>query len=125
MKSKIINFLLIISSLFGYLEWGGNMHSFLFEAELAIISKLLTNTGSVLHPLTVLPLIGQIILLFTLFQKIPSRKLTYLAIAGLGCLIGLMFVIGLISLNYKIIASTAPFIFLTVVAIKHYGIKKA
>ncbi len=32
MKSKILNFFLIITSLLGYLEWGGNSHSFLFQA---------------------------------------------------------------------------------------------
>lgn len=33
MKGKIFNIILIITSLFGYLEWSGDSHSFLFQAE--------------------------------------------------------------------------------------------
>lgn len=69
MKSKLLNFLLIVTSLLGYLEWGGDNHIFLFKAEAEILSKLFTDPLSVLHPFTLLPLAGQIILLITLFQK--------------------------------------------------------
>jgi len=120
MKSKVLNFLLIITSLIGYLEWGGNNHTFLFAAEAEIISKLFTEPGSILHPFTILPLVGQILLLITLFQKKPSKLLTLLSIGGLGILLGLMFVIGLISLNYKVILSTLPFLAVTIVTILHY-----
>jgi type IV secretory pathway VirB6-like protein len=119
MKSKVLNFLLIITSLFGYLEWGGNNHTFLFAAEAEIISKLFTEPGSILHPFTILPLVGQILLLVTLFQKKPSKLLTLLSIGGLGILMGLMFVIGLMSLNYKIIFSTVPFLIVAVITILH------
>lgn len=120
MKSKILNSLLIISSLLGYLEWSGNNHSFLFQAEGDILSKLFTDPISTLHPFTILPLIGQILLVVTLFQKTPSKTLTYISIGSLGILLAFMFVIGLISLNYKIIISTIPFIDVSVIAIRHY-----
>lgn len=32
MKSKLLNFLLIVTSLLGYLEWGGDNHIFLFQS---------------------------------------------------------------------------------------------
>ena len=120
MKSKFLNFLLIITSLIGYLEWGTNTHTFLFQAEGEILFKLITNPSSVLHPLTILPMIGQLLLIFTLFQKKPSKKLTYISIAALGILLGFMLVIGLLSLNYKIIISTIPFIVVAVLAVRHY-----
>ena len=120
MKSKVLNFLLIISSLLGYLEWGGNKYLFLFQAEGEILLKLFTDAASVLHPLIILPLIGQAILLVTLFQKTPSKILTYISIGGLGVLLVLMFVIGLLDLNFKIIASTIPFIVVAVLAVRHY-----
>ena len=50
MKSKILNLLLIVTSLFGYLEWGGNNSILLFQAEADIISKLFTDPTSVIHP---------------------------------------------------------------------------
>lgn len=125
MKSKILNSLLIVTSLLGYLEWSGGSHIFLFQGEAEIIFKLFTNPVSVIHLFTLLPLVGQILLLFTLFQKIPSKFLTYISIAGLGLLFGFMFLIGLISMNYKIIFSTIPFLTVTVLTIRHYGKRKA
>lgn len=121
MKSKILNALLLITSLLGYLEWGGNNHIFLFKAEADILSKLFTDPLSVLHPFTLLPLAGQILLLFTLFQKTPGKTLTYISITGLGLLLGFMFVVGVMSRNVKIILSTIPFLVVAVLAIKHYS----
>jgi hypothetical protein len=120
MKSKILNFLLIITSLFGYLEWGENNHSFLFQAEVEIFSKIFTDPFSVIHPFTILPLIGQTILIITLFQKSPNKTFSYIGIGSLGILLVFMFVIGLINLNFKIIFSTIPFIIISILAIKHY-----
>ena len=120
MKSKFFNFLIIITSLFGYLEWSGNHHSFLFQIESELISKLFIDPISVLHPFTVLPLIGQVILIITLFQRTPSKIMTYISIGGLGILLLLMFFIGLMNLNYKIIISTIPFLVVSVLAIRHY-----
>ncbi len=120
MKSKTLNFLLIIFSLIGYLEWSGNQHIFLFEAEIEIFSKLFTSPISVLHPFIILPIISQFLLLFTLFQKKPSKKLTYISIFGLGILLGFMLFIGLISLNYKIALSTIPFIVVSIITMLHH-----
>lgn len=117
MKPKILNALLIVTSLLGYLEWSGDSHTFLFQAEAEILHKLFTNPSSIVHPFILLPLIGQILLLITLFQKSPSKILTYVSIAGLGLLLGFMFIIGLISLNYKIIISTISFLVVAVLTI--------
>lgn len=120
MKSKLLNLLLLLTSLIGYMEWSGNNQSFLFQVEGEVLEKLFTNPMEVLHPLTILPLIGQVLLIITLFQKIPSKTLTYISIGGLGVLLVLLFAIGLMSLNYKISAAALPFIVTAVVAIRHY-----
>ena len=39
MKPKILNALLIVTSLLGYLEWSGDSHTFLFQAEAEILYK--------------------------------------------------------------------------------------
>lgn len=117
MKAKILNGLLIITSLLGYLEWGGNNHQFLFQAEAEIFSKLLYDPQSVIHPLILMPLAGQVLLLITLFQKTPNKRLTYIAIGSLGLLLGFMLFIGLIDLNLKIIISTIPFLTVSVYTI--------
>lgn len=118
-KSKILNFLIIITSLIGYLEWGGGQKTFLFQAEGVIISKLFTDSTSVMHPFTILPMVGQIILFITLFQNRPNRILTITGFACLGLLLGFMFIIGLISLNYKIVLSTLPFLGVAILTIKN------
>ncbi|MBK7302350.1 MAG: hypothetical protein IPI90_03670 [Saprospiraceae bacterium] len=120
MKSKILNLLLIVTSLFGYLEWGGNNSILLFQAEADIISKLFTDPTSVIHPFILLPLVGQILLLVSVFQNKPSHLLTYIGIACLALLLGFMFVIGILGLNYKIIFSTLPFLVVAGTAIFHY-----
>jgi len=123
MKLKILNILLIITSLIGYLEWSGGSHTFLFQGEVEIVNKLFTNPASAIHPFTLLPLLGQILLLVTLFQKVPSKILTYISIIGLGLLLGFMFIIGIMSLNFKITVSTIPFITVAILAIRN--LKKA
>lgn len=110
MKSKILTLLLIITSLFGYLEWGGNNSSFLFQSECDVLTKIFTEPKTVVHPFTIIPLVGQILLLITLFQKKPSKMLTYIGIACLTLLLGFMFFIGITSLNFKILTSTLPFL---------------
>jgi hypothetical protein len=107
---KLPNLLLIIFSLFGYLEWGQGQHAFLFQAEAELFSKFLSDPADVIHPLTVLPFLGQVLLLVTLFQKTPSKILTYLGIAGLGLLFGMMVLAGIFGGNMKIILSTLPFL---------------
>jgi hypothetical protein len=119
MKSKLLNFLLIVTSLIGYLEWGENNHSFLFQAEAEIVSNLFKDPVASVHPFTVLPLLGQILLLITLFQPIPNRVLTYTGIAGLSLLLLFMFVIGAISMNFKILGSTIPFLTVAILAIQY------
>jgi len=123
MKQKIINLLLILSSLLGYLEWGGNNHLFLMQAEGELLRKMFSDPTSVIHPFTLMPFAGQIILAITLLQKAASKVLTFI---GIGCIILLfllMLFIGISIKNLKIFSSTIPFIFLSVLTILRY--KKA
>lgn len=117
MKAKVLNGLLVLTSLFGYLEWGTQNHIFLFQAEADVIQKLFYEPGSVLHPFVLVPLIGQVLLLITIFQKTSNKRLTFISIACLGILLAFMFFIGIISLNLKILASTIPFLALAIYAI--------
>ena len=120
MHAKILNTLLALSSLIGYLEWSGNNHLFIVEAEREIILKLFKDPNSIIHPLIILPIGGQILLLLTLFQKKPNKIMTYISIAMLGCLLYFMLFIGLMSLNYKIIISTLPFLFTSILIIRRF-----
>lgn len=106
---KFLNILIVLSSLIGYLEWGTHNHSFLFQAEIEILSKIFSDPVSIIHPFTLLPLAGQIILLIPLFQKRETKFLSYAGIACLSLLFVFMLFIGLFSANAKILLSTLPF----------------
>jgi len=110
MKNKAFNLCLIIFSLLGYLEWGNSNSIFLFQGEIEILSKLFTNPTSVIHPFILMPLFGQLTLLLTLFQKQPTRLLTFIGLSSIALLYIFMLFIGIISKNYKIILSTIPFL---------------
>jgi hypothetical protein len=49
--------------------------------------------------------------------KMKSKILTFISIIGLGLLLGFMFIIGIISLNFKVIISTIPFLVLAILTI--------
>jgi hypothetical protein len=110
LKLKLLNLLLIVTSLFGYLSWGADNSAFLFQAEYEVLSKLFTNPESAVHPFTIIPLFGQVLLLIILFQKKPRRILTYLGIACIGVLLGFMFIVGILGMKLSIILSTLPFL---------------
>jgi NAD/NADP transhydrogenase beta subunit len=125
-RKKVLNLLLIASSLLGYLKWGSDSHAFLFQAEAEVVHKLVTHPLEALHPFTILPMLGQLLLVITLFQKVPGRWLTFIGIGTIGLLLGLMFVIGLLGLQMPILASTLPFIVIAVLTVRaHLDGKRA
>lgn len=117
---KLKNLFLIIASLIGYLEWGENNSILLFQIEFEIIGKIFVEPASMIHPLIILPLLGQIILVFTLFQKTTRKVFTLIGIASIGILFAVIFIAGILSANYKIIISTVPFFFLALHTILYY-----
>lgn len=120
LKNKLLNACLIISSFVGYLEWGKDNKQFLFQAEAEIFSKLFTNPASAIHPFTLLPLLGQLLLVITLFQNKPGKVLTFTGMAGIGILLVFMFIIGLMSANFKIAVSTLPFLIIGFFTIRQH-----
>lgn len=110
MKGKILNTLLLVSSLYGFLEWGSDKSMFLFQIEAELFSKIPKEPLSVIHPLVLLPILGQVLLLVTLIKRNPAKRLTYLGITGIGLLMALIFLVGCLSLNPKILLSSFPFL---------------
>lgn len=110
MKAKVLNALTLLFSTLAYLEWGTEQSSHLFQMEWDIITKIVSDPLSVLHPFIIFPLFGQILLLYSLFQKTPGRKLSIVAILLLALLVVLIFAIGLMEMNLKIIGFSLPFI---------------
>jgi len=107
---KISNLLLLLTSLVGYLAWGNDQHAFLFQAEAEVLYKLVTSPASALHPLTLIPMAGQLLLLIAFFRKHPVRWMTFAGIGAIGILLVVIFLVGLLGRNLLVAASAWPFL---------------
>jgi hypothetical protein len=107
---------IFLSFLIGYLEWGGGNSGFIFQLEYDAFTKDF-HQGAFLHPFILLPLIGQVLLLVSLF--VQNRKLIIAGIIFLSVLMLMILLVGVLSLNLKIIASTLPFLTLSVFFLLH------
>jgi hypothetical protein len=90
--------------------WNGGQHGFLFQLEYELIARIKYNPETILHPFVLMPLCGQLIILYSLFQKIPGRVLTIVGLACLSLIMLMLLLIGTLALNSKIIISSLPFI---------------
>jgi hypothetical protein len=106
--------LTIITFFFCYLEWGTGQSSgqsaFLYEGVLEIFSQRENAVENFTHPLILFPLSGIIILLYQAFRPVPSRRWVYIGLALLAILVLLILVAGIFAANWKMIASTLPFL---------------
>jgi hypothetical protein len=117
---KLLTFLSLLSFQLGYLSWGKGQTLFIFQGEAEIIRKGIANPMSVLHPFILVPFLGQLLLIITLFQKEPSKTLTFI---GLGCLSMLMLMLLFIGVSVpdgKIFISALPFFVVAVLILRTY-----
>lgn len=124
MKTKLLNLGLILASFIVYFEWGGDNRNILLGMELEIFSKFIDDPLSVLHPFIVIPFIGQLLLVITLFQKKPGRMLSLVGLVAISFLLTFVFFISVIDLNIRILCSILPFIILGVLTVQHHRVKK-
>jgi hypothetical protein len=117
---KLFNFLLLFSSFFGYLEWPPDNHRFIFQLEADLLRIACNNIMSVAHPFIILPFAGQLFLLISLFQASPRRWLTLTGVFCTGILMLLFLLIGLLEANSRMIASTLPFILISLFVLKFH-----
>lgn len=118
MKNRLLIVLLLITSLFIYLEWGGDNSSFLFKLEFDVLGKLISNPVSVLHPFVMFPLLGQMLLLIALFFNSPGKWLLFAGIVFLSLLPAVILLVGLLSVNIKILLSLLPYLVVLILVVK-------
>ena len=106
---RIWNILLLISFLFGYLEWGKTQHLFIFQAIVELYEKGKANPLSVLHPFILLPFIGMLLFLYTVFQKTPSRMISIIGAICMSTIMLMILLIGVLGPNFKMLVSVIPF----------------
>ena len=118
MINKLLRLGLVLTPLFGYLEWGGDQKQFVFEVLGTLASKSITDPLSVLHPLTVLPFLGWMLLWMAFFQKNPNKWLLYGGMALMSLLMGMLLLVGILAGSFKIIISCLPFFGSVIVFLK-------
>ena len=110
---------LILSFLICYLEWGMDQSSFVFQAEYDILIRK-PQLQTFLHPVVLAGLIGQFLLVFSVLRIIPNKKMALTGLIPLLLFVVFLFLIGLFSLNMKILTSTLPFLFLSILFFTRY-----
>lgn len=106
---RLLNGLLLLSSLCCYLEWA-QQSAFLFEVEYGLFFKANASAETMVHPFIALPLLGQFLLLWALIKNPQKLTLTFIGMALLSVLVLIIFIVGALSQNLKILGSTLPFI---------------
>lgn len=109
--NRLLNIGLLIAFQFCYLEWP-NHSMFVYQVEYEIFAKAENLLTNITHPIILLGLINQILLLLGAFLSNFSKKINNMAVLLLSILVLFFFFIGILSLNYKIMASTTPFLIL-------------
>lgn len=99
---------LFLSFLICYLEWGGNNSGFVFQLEYEVFVQGVKGS-SILHPFIIIPFIGQIIILVSIFHPKPNKKLILFGIISLGILVLMILLVGILSTNIRIVILTLPF----------------
>ncbi|MFN0174272.1 MAG: hypothetical protein ACKVU0_06470 [Saprospiraceae bacterium] len=102
--------LTIISFFFCYLEWGKDQSSFIYEAAYQVLFQADSYQSNFSHPLILLPFAGVLILLVLLFQKTPKKRWVIAGMLLPGILVLIILLVGILSRNIRIIASTLPFL---------------
>ena len=115
---KLLNLGLILTSLIGYLEWGGGNSEFLFQIEYDLIFGALKDLNNFKHPFVLLPMLGQVLVLITLFQKTPGRTFTFIGLACMSLLMLFILLAGVLGLNPRVILSTLPFIIIGILVVR-------
>lgn len=119
MQPRWISLGLFLSFLICYFEWGGNA-MFLYQMEMDLFTTEKLNSQNLSHPLILLPFIGQLMLLIPVFRTGFPLKFTLIANLLLGLLVFMVLLAGSLSGNVKMISSTLPFIFFTILLIRTY-----
>ncbi len=125
MKNRFLALTLLFTSLFGYLAWGNNQQAFLYQVEWDVISKLMNEPASVMHPLILLPLIGQLLLLISVFKRHPGKILLFTGLVCIGVLFLMMLLVGILSSNAKIILLASPYLIVALITVWYNLMKKA
>jgi len=120
LKARIYPLALLLSSLIAYLEWGGGQSTFLFEMEGQLFSDLFHQPEHFAHPLILLPLFGQIVLIYLITKPQAKRIGPLVAIISIGILLVFVLLGALLSWNPLMLISILPFLLISLLWMLYY-----
>lgn len=116
---RLLNICLLLTSLIGYLQWGKDQHAFLFQVEYDLIFGSKHSLQSFIHPFILIPLCGQLVLFYTIFQKTPNKALSLIGLICLSLIMLLILLIGIMTKNSSIAFSAIPFVITGILVLRY------
>lgn len=107
---RLLNFLLFLSFQICYLEWPPHNSIFVFQAIFEIFSKTENLVDNFTHPIILLGLLTQLLLLLGALNPIMNKKINAIGILLLSLLVLLFLLISILSLNLKMFLATLPYL---------------
>lgn len=111
---RYLNFLLFLSFQICYLEWPPHNSIFVFQAIFELFSKTENLVDNFTHPIILLGLITQLLLLLGALNPKMNKKINAIGILLLSLLVLLFLLISILSLNLKMFIATLPYLSITV-----------
>lgn len=123
--TRILLIALLIAFNFCYMEWGGGNSAFIFQGQYTFFTGSFAQIiSSLTHPIILVGLIGQGLLLYGILIENHRRKLVLGAVIGLALLVLFLLFVGILATNYKMVLSNLPFVALAGLYVYDYFRKK-
>ncbi|MBK9012914.1 MAG: hypothetical protein IPM82_01880 [Saprospiraceae bacterium] len=120
---KLAIFCLFVSFLFCYLEWA-DQSAFVYEVAYMLLFEKSEKASSFAHPLVLLPFLGQVLVLISLFMPKPKKWMVITGMAMMGLLVLMLLMVGLLGRNWKISLATMPFLVSAVWCVRLFSGKR-
>lgn len=99
-----------------YMEWGGGNSAFIFETEMIVFQMDTDRLATLTHPLILFGLVGQLLLLVSAFTEGKKRRwFARIGIVQLSIIVFFVLLAGVLSVNWKTIGASLPFLVLVTV----------
>ncbi|MEW5675835.1 hypothetical protein ABGT15_05940 [Flavobacterium enshiense] len=92
---QLVNIGLLVSFLFGYMEWGKDQHSFLYQIKYDLLFGQKNLLESITHPIILASLSGQLLILYCTVKNNSSKKLNVFGMILLSLIILLILLAGI------------------------------
>ncbi len=99
---------LFTSFLFCYFEWS-DQSAFVYEVAYQLLFEKSEKANAFSHPLVLLPFLGQLLVLISVFLPKPKRWMVFSGMAMMGLLVLVLLIVGVVGKNWRIAVATLPF----------------